>query len=157
MNRFPSAQKPCALLFILFHCRQLTNQQWRLEGHRLSYFHVATPDVYQYILQNEVSVFQQHEVISTVEMFGMNFSDVKLSVARIAVVLDVSFVDMLAILREAIETATSNALCMLTSLAMPFPTISKAVPCAGVAITTGRPPWTVTPPSNDNSFIAIWP
>ena len=43
------------------------------------------------------------------------------------------------------------------TLAIPFPAISKAVPCAGVAMGFGRPPWSVTPFSKPMSFMAIWP
>jgi hypothetical protein len=44
-----------------------------------------------------------------------------------------------------------------STLALFWPVMSKAVPCAGVVIGIGNPPWIVTPLSNPNSLSAICP
>ena len=42
-------------------------------------------------------------------------------------------------------------------VAMPLPTMSNAVPCAGVVNTVSSPPVTVTPRLKPFSLVAIWP
>src|SRR5262249_30702898 len=58
---------------------------------------------------------------------------------------------------STMSQAMRNASHMAPGAADPFPTMSKAVPCAGVVMIAGRPPATVTPRSKPSSFIAICP
>ena len=58
-------------------------------------------------------------------------------------------------LAAPMRAAIASAFCIACVFAMPRPAISYAVPCAGVVIATGRPPWTVTPRSKPINFIAI--
>lgn len=91
---------------------------------------------------------QQHDRTSTAAVFGnAGFRDTVSGTSLIS----------FKILLSAIVTATSNAFCVLVTAARFFPAISNAVPCAGVATGIGRPPCTVTPPSNESSFMAICP
>ena len=59
--------------------------------------------------------------------------------------------------RRAMRAASSSAARVAPTLAMPWPAMSYAVPCAGVQIGNGKPPISVTPRSKPISFIAIWP
>src|SRR6185369_2831679 len=64
-----------------------------------------------------------------------------------------SFFPLAAAIRAAMRSACSSA----PVSALPWPTMSNAVPWAGVVNTVSRPAVTVTPWLNPSSLVAIWP